>query len=482
MGEHAVNRVRLVGVVAVSAVVVASLSTAASGAVGESGSITLSGPSPLAHCPGLPGTITNFTAEPSMAVNPRNRDNIVVAWQQDRSFASRGNVVSYSRDSGRTWHEVTVPGADTCTPGQLGVADAWLTFDSAGNVYLASLVGRPAADGTSFVTAVIVNRSADGGATWSAPTDITNFTAFDDKPSITADPNQPGVVYATWSRSSGADCEGSGPCSPAIFFSKSTDGGQTWSAPSPVAPSSERQDNARIVILPGGALRLFYEQSSPATGPPGPDGVTRDLEMVGSPDGGATWGAPQAVLQLRQFLPANTSGLQFDAQYDEAVTADQHGTLYVVSTENTSAASDAPSTVNLRVSRDGGSTWALPKIIARPAGDAILPSIAVNSPERVAVTWYDFANSQSGDSIWPLAYRATAAPLTAQQWPVRTLAQFDASKCGNFSEPGLPGPKLPWMGEYFGLSPLHGAHFGTAYSVCASAAHVGVEDVVFSTF
>jgi hypothetical protein len=154
-----------------------------------------------------------------MAVNPRDGGNIVVAWQQDRSYASRGNVVSYSRDSGRTWREVTVPGADTCTPGQLGVADAWLTFDGAGNVYLASLVGRPAADSTSFVTAVIVNRSVDGGATWSAPTDITNFTAFDDKPSITADRNRAGVAYATWERS-GADREGSGPCRSAIYFSK----------------------------------------------------------------------------------------------------------------------------------------------------------------------------------------------------------------------------------------------------------------------
>jgi hypothetical protein len=480
MGEHAVNRIRLVGVVAVSAVVVASLSTAASGAAGESGSITLSGPSPLAHCPGLPGTITNFTAEPSMAVNPRNRDNIVVAWQQDRSYASRGNVVSYSRDGGRTWREVTVPGADTCTPGQLGVADAWLTFDTAGNVYLASLVGRPAADGTSFVTAVIVNRSVDGGATWSAPTDITNFTAFDDKPSITADPNRAGVVYATWERS-GADCEGSGPCRSAIYFSKSIDGGQTWSAPSPVAPSSEQQHNARIVILPSGALRLFYEEWPPTT-EPGPGGVTRDLEMASSSDGGANWGAPQAVMQLRQFLPADASGHQFFALYDEAVTADQRGILYAVSTENASAASDTPSTVNLRISRDGGSTWAQPKTIARSAGAAILPSIAVSSPGLVGVTWYDFADGQSSGFVWPLAYRAAAAPVTARRWPVRTLAQFDASKCGNFSEPGLPGPKLPWIGEYFGLSQLYGVHFGTAYSVCAPAAHVGLEDIVFSKF
>ena len=187
-------------------------------------------------------------------------------------------------------------------------------------------------------------------------------------------------------------------------------------------------------------------------------------------------------MQLRQFLPTDTSGLQFDVHYDEAVTADQRGNLYAVSTENASAASDTPSTVNLRISRDGGSSWGQPKTIARFVGDAILPSIAANSPGLVAVTWYDFADGQPNDFIWPLAYRATAAPVTAQHWPVRTLAQFDAAKCGTFSEPGLPGPELPWMGEYFGLSQLRGAFFGTAYSVCAPAAHVGVEDIVFSKF
>ena len=473
------NRIRLVGVVAVSAVVVASLGGIASSAVAESNSITLSGPSPLAHCPGLPGTVTNFTSEPSMAVNPRDDKNIVVAWQQDRSFASRGNVVSYSHDGGSTWHEVTVPGASTCTPGQLGVADAWLTFDKAGTVYLASLVGRPDVDG-GIVSAVIVNRSVDGGATWSAATQVTDFTSFDDQESITADPNRAGVVYATWDRSD-ADCDNSVSCSAALYFSRSIDGGRTWSAPSPVAPSSQGQIDARVVILPSGALRLFYEELPPSTGE-NQGGVTRDLKMVSSSDGGATWGAPQAVMQLRHFLPADASGHQFDTHYDEAVTADQRGTLYVVSTENTSAASDTPSTVNLRISRDGGSTWTQPKIIARPAGDSTLPSIAVNSLGLVGVTWYDFAGGQSNSSTWPLAYRAAMAPVTAQAWHVRTLAQFDALKCGTFSQPGLPGPVLPWMGEYFGLSPLHGARFGTAYSVCAPAAHVGVEDIVFSKF
>src|SRR5262249_20385493 len=89
--------------------------------------------------------------------------------------------------------------------------------------------------------------------------------------------------------------------------------------------------------------------------------LPKNSRMVSSPDGGATWSTPQIVMPLREFLPTDASGHPFYALFDEAVTADQSGTLYVVSTDNTSAASDTPSTVTLRISHDGGSTWAQPK-------------------------------------------------------------------------------------------------------------------------
>lgn len=266
------------------------LLTGANASHAAGSAITLSGPSPLAHCPGLPGTITNFTAEPHMAVNPRDRNNIVAAWQQDRSFGARGTVVSYTRDGGHTWRSVIVPGANTCSPGQVAVADPWLTFDGAGTAYLADIAGRPNEEG-EVATGVIVNRSEDGGATWSTPSTVTEVDFFDDKPSITADPNRSAVVYATWDRSED-DCDNGLPCPSNIYFSASTDGATTWSEGEPVAPSPRRrQHNARIVVLPNGDLRLSTENTGRASDSPS---VVR-LRISG--DGGGTWERPKTLAQ-----------------------------------------------------------------------------------------------------------------------------------------------------------------------------------------
>jgi hypothetical protein len=470
------ERSRRAGMVA-TGLVTALLAASVCAADASPSPVVLTGPSPLAHCPGLPGTVTNFTAEPHLAVNPTDGKNIVAAWQQDRSYGARGNVVTSSHDGGHTWHEVTVPGASTCTPGQVGVADAWLTFDGAGTVYLASLAGRPDAHG-QVVAGLLVNRSSDGGLTWSEPSMVTNFETFDDKPTITADPHQAGVVYATWDRPAGC---GTDPCPSQVHFARSTDGARTWSDPQVVVPRALRQHNARVFVLPDGGLRLFYVESSP-TAQPGPDGVARDLRVVASSDGGAHWSEPSTVLPFREFIPADAQGRQFYAKFNEAVTADGRGNLYVATTENTSTAGGDPSAVRLRVSTDGGTTWEPPQTLARPAGHSTLPSIAVNAHGRVAVTWYDFEDDQPGDAQWTLAYRATDGLVGTPNWPRRTLSHFDALACGNFSVPGLPGPKLPWIGEYFGLAALEGARFGTAYSVCAPAARVGLADVVFGTF
>src|SRR5689334_17846081 len=76
--------------------------------------VTVSGPSPYAHCSdaGHDGfAYTNAEVEPQVAVNPRHLHNFIGVFQQDRwsTGASRGDVAAYTQDSGATWHETTLP-------------------------------------------------------------------------------------------------------------------------------------------------------------------------------------------------------------------------------------------------------------------------------------------------------------------------------------------------------------------------------------
>jgi len=59
---------------------------------------------------------------------------------------------------------------------------------------------------TLNVDGIVVSRSEDGGLTWGDPATLvldTSPTAFSDKGSITADPNDGDFVYAIWDVLSG---------------------------------------------------------------------------------------------------------------------------------------------------------------------------------------------------------------------------------------------------------------------------------------
>lgn len=444
----------------------------------------ISQPTELGSCPGLPGTEENFTVEPTLAVNPTDPDNLIAAWQQDRSFASRGNVAAYSTDGGDTWEVAVVPGANTCARGHLGIADAWLTFDAGGTAYLASLAGRPGEGGEPIVAGVIVNASTDGGRTWSDARRVTEYTAFDDKPAIMADPNAEGVVYAVWERSEGeGSCGREGPCRPVVLFARSDDGALSWSDPEPIAPpqvDGVRQNNARVLVLPDGTLRVFYEQR-PDVNTNDAAGLEQRLLMVSSDDGGRSWSEPSEILTVHQYFPFTPSDGRFYALFNEAVTVDDAGNIHVVATHNESAETTAGSRVELLTSTDGGVTWSPPEGVATLDGFATLPTVAASTDSGVAVTWYDFASDSPDDEGVTFTYRAAVRPAGTDEWGQHDIVEFDAERCGLFSPEGLPGPDVPWIGEYFGLVPLVGGGFATALGACPPAADLGVEDILFTT-
>ncbi len=83
-------------------------------------------------------------------------------------------------------------------------------------------------DDTAQVTGsdVFYRRSADGGATFSAPLKLNATGSFANESAFVIDPT--GRVFVVWSG------RASGETTPRIYFTRSTDGGATFSAPAPV--------------------------------------------------------------------------------------------------------------------------------------------------------------------------------------------------------------------------------------------------------
>lgn len=111
-------------------------------------------------------------SETYLAIDPHHPQYMVGASNIDLS--GRGQMTYHSADYGSTW------GKTELVPTRANHSDPWTGFDSAGNVYSATL------DYTSNVTAVKFYRSADHGVTWPSQI-VVDDSAGNDKELATID-------------------------------------------------------------------------------------------------------------------------------------------------------------------------------------------------------------------------------------------------------------------------------------------------------
>ncbi|HEX8076993.1 MAG TPA: hypothetical protein VF511_04195 [Chthoniobacterales bacterium] len=206
----------------------------------------------------------DWETEPTLVVNPTDARNLITAWTQDFSDAI---VAAYSLDAGRSWHQ-TVITQKFCTSTQPDVQqwtsayDSMLAFARNGTAYLSSVL----ISGTG--SAAAVNISYDKGRTWPRQVLLDDAQGIklerDDHTTIVADPLRPQVVYVGWDRISGTINGVTGGAQREPYLSRTTDGGQRWSAPIRILA------RANYVVPPG--LMAFFHTLLPQ-----PDGTLVDL-------------------------------------------------------------------------------------------------------------------------------------------------------------------------------------------------------------
>jgi len=280
--------------------------------------------------------------EPSIAVNPKNPQQVAVAWQINAS-------VAYSDDGGQTWKIVETAPKDYRISG-----DVSITFDAAGRAVLCYIAFDKL--GTSQYWAqgatrngIFVRRASDGGKSWPASAvavishESTPHIPFEDKPYIFAANSGPhvGDLYVGWTQFTLTTTE--------LLFSRSIDGGMTWSQPIKLSgvPGLPRDDNGALegfdgVVAPDGTLYTVWDDR---------DGIM----MAESRDGGVSFTKERRILETGPGF-FGVAGVSRSNGFPQIAIDPHHGKLYVAWSDYTNGDVD----VFVSSSADHGKSWSAP--------------------------------------------------------------------------------------------------------------------------
>jgi hypothetical protein len=469
--------------VLVGAFIVAMASPAAAGVFTRSPLQVVSVSSPFAGCDisGLAAGGTNFLnaeVEPWVDANPANPMNLIAVWQQDRwsNGGARGLLTAVTHNGGATW-STTFPHFSVCAGGTAAnggnyerSSDPWVTFSPNGVAHQISLsvnmVNDPA-------TAILVSRSTNGGDTWSEPITVARDPSnvapflFNDKESITADPNDSRFVYAIWDRLRFPSDRANFNAQHAFsfrgdaIFSRTTDGGASWEPARAIFAPRALQSTIghQIVVRPTGELvDLFTLFQGSGTNRPG-----SSLAMMRSTDKGATWSAPEVIHKIQfegAFDPDTGLPIRAEGFVPEVAVDRSNGNLYATWQDIRFSGVDQ---IAFSMSTDGGDTWSTPIKVSQtpPSADvgneqAWVPAVHVSDDGTIAVTYYDFRFNTTAPGVptdhWMVHCHPSAATTCADadDWGNElrlTNTSFDVEQL-----PFARGPAGYFVGEYEGLT------------------------------
>ena len=263
-------------------------------------------------------------------------------WPRRLAFAALPALIALATGCVRPPPATETPAGPVVSSAQLlpGASDAWepalaagpdgLVYVTAGGRHL-----RPESDqsGMPFEQRIVIWRSSDSGATWEGPWPVDEGGSFQGDQRVAVDDS--GNVHVSYLEA------GEGPDGKMIGLLRlatSRDGGRSFTVQTVL--DHDVSDKPELAVSGDGRdIYLILESR------PGPS-------LVGSHDSGATWGAPQVVVPVRErethFWP---TGL--------ALASDGRLWFSVPSIPTSELEAGGPSTTTLHAfsSDDGGTSW-----------------------------------------------------------------------------------------------------------------------------
>ncbi len=378
--------------------------------------------------------------ETTVAISPANPNIVAVGANDYRMVPVFGDSwlgFYVSADGGATWFNTMVPGfpSDTSTAGLAspllgldGSGDPVVRFDAQGNLYAAGIAfnrdfdqedlnndtvvyvakyiytpGSPAGTSTpnsaanppdfTYAFTTIVDRGAIGFAI-PAGQPFGFAGKFDDKNwmAIDMNPSSPcfGNVYYSFTKFTGL--AGAFP----IVFSRSTDGGATFSEPRPVSQSGQDGTTAtqgsNIAVASNGTVYVSYRTFATNSDP------TFKVQVVRSNDCGQHFGQPVTAATFTP-IPRQAAGLAFRTPTESWIAVDDTNPNQLYVAFMALAGSPANADVFVARSTNGGASWGAQVRVNddTTSKHQFWPAIAVSNG-ALHVAWFDFRDSpNAGD-------------------------------------------------------------------------------------
>lgn len=365
-----------------------------------------------------PGTwFRNTEDECWIAINPANPNNMIIVTHQDRityvdadggfNFYFLADIVLYTLDGGRTWNESNLTLSRCQGPTLIdanddfeSASDPLVAFDNEGNAYVIATSFNFDIVTSDFKEANVVAKSTDGGRSWNHLTAVTRDDGLShllDKPSIATDPYRKDTIYTLWSDY--LNLIGL-PNQNNITFSKSIDGGASWSNPVSIINFNFGSGgwDALLEVLPDKCHTLVVTVRAT---PDDESATPSPIFALRSNDEGSTW-TPYIVVNDNVVIdPVDPDlGIPVRAFAFGADLAQnkEKGFLYLVWQDPRYNPSGECGSV-ISMSHDGGKCWTTPIPVNPKTLDiqTFLPTVAVAEDGTVAVLFYDFRYFSSGE-------------------------------------------------------------------------------------
>ncbi len=415
---------------------------------GEAGERFAAGADVLVNDPSVDRGNNTTQSETAVA---RHGDVVVVGYNDSGEFTRRGSMTgyAYSLDGGATFTDAGVLEAG---PGGRNLGDGALAVDRDGNFYFATLTVD--AKARSYV-GVARSRTTKGEVAFGTPVLIPGLepNGFQDKELITVDASggqHDGNVYVVWT-------EFPPRGAPRILFSRSTDGGKTYSKAERLSSGSQVQ-GAVPAVGRRGELYVAWEDRSGAVG--------GRIRLRRSTDGGQSWGTEYTAARFTRIADRAATSSCFRPALNGFIRVNEFpsldidrgsGDLFIAYAADPGRQSrgDA-SDVFVVKSSDGGASWSEPVNVVKgravtadgdeTRNDNFMPVLNVGPDGQVSVFFYDRRNDP--DNLAIDVYRALSTDGGGSWINQRVTAEsFDVPPLKpNFD----PLVKECYMGDYNG--------------------------------